>query len=277
MTAFNLTLCLLICLLTSSVAFSQQEFSSVDAHSQALSGSSVTFSDNWSTFHNQAGLGFLEHPSLGVYAENRYGLKELNAGALSIALPLGSYGTFGLSYYMFNNSVIFNRQKVGFAYSKKLTPVFSAGIQLSLIITHLQDYDNNYSYCGELGILYKPSGKWKVGVHIFNPSYARFTSYEDEHIPTCIRLGASYSIDDNATLFAEIENGTYTSLVLKGGLEYKLSPRVALQAGMHSNPTVNSFGLTYEGKNFRINIAFLYHQQLGGTPGLSMDKSFFAK
>jgi hypothetical protein len=265
---------LLFLIVKTTVLFSQNDLILSDARSMAMAGSSITISDHWSCFHNQAALAFAKRPSAGIYAENRYNIKELNSGALAVAIPLKDLGSFGISYYIFNNSSVYNRQKLGLAYAKKLGKTFSVGLQFDLLYTRVSNYKNNLSFCGELGVLYRIHPRFEIGVHVFNLTGEKYREYENEQIPTIMKIGAGWHVSDNTLIIAEIENNTYSKLTVRGGLEYEITKKLAFQLGMRSNPWLNSFGFSYQSKNIRINIAMEYHQLLGISPGLSFDKYF---
>jgi len=267
----------LLLFLRTSLLFSQNDLLFPDARSMAIAGAGITFADHWACFHNQAALGFIKTTSIGVYTENRYNIKELNSGAIALAIPLKKFGSFGLSYYIFNNSSIYNRQKYSLAYAKLLGKNFSAGVQFDLLYTHVNNYDNNLSFCGEIGILYRIHPKWEIGVHVFNLTGANYQKYEKEQIPTIMNIGVGWHLSENTLLVVEIENSTYNNITVRGGIEYEVSKKVAFQLGMRSNPWINTFGFSYKAKNLRINIAMEYHQLLGISPGISFDKYFGAE
>ena len=116
------------------------------AKSKAFADASSTFTDHWAGINNQAGLAFLENTAVGVFAENRFGLKELNSGAITFALPTSQAGSLGINLYTFNQSTIFNRQKLGLAYAIKFSSHFAAGLQLNLIRTFIEEYGNSMAF-----------------------------------------------------------------------------------------------------------------------------------
>ena len=60
------------------------------ARAAALGNASVALAGEvWSMGNNVAGLGEIQRPTVGFYAENRYFSPALNVGALTVALPLG--------------------------------------------------------------------------------------------------------------------------------------------------------------------------------------------
>ena len=63
---------LLLLLSAPTVVFAQIGNDLLGARSAALGGYNVTLSDVWSTNNNQAGLGFVEDMTGGIYYENRF-------------------------------------------------------------------------------------------------------------------------------------------------------------------------------------------------------------
>ena len=74
---------------------------------------------------------------------------------------------------------------------------------------------------------------------------------------------------------AEIEKDSDRNPIIKGGIEYLLHPSLAIRLGASTNPSLISFGIGYRlSSNFKIDVASSYHQNLGFTPGLSIQYAF---
>ena len=91
----------------------------VGARSAGVANASVTYSDVWSVYHNQAGLALLKDISVGTYFENRFLISQLGLRSFTAAVPVGNVGTFGLSGTFFGYSA-YSEKKAGLAYAKKL-------------------------------------------------------------------------------------------------------------------------------------------------------------
>src|SRR5580765_6641263 len=89
---------------------------SVGARSGAMGNSSVTLSDAFSVFNNQAGMAFLKGFSAGLFSKREFSVSELTYSAGGVTLPTKS-GVFGLnaSYYGFES---YNEKKAGLAYAR---------------------------------------------------------------------------------------------------------------------------------------------------------------
>ena len=104
-----------------------------------MADASVTMHDVFSAFSNQACLAELEHPEVGISVLNKFGIKELNTSDLAFALPVSKNGdvfALSLNYFGYN---LFNRQKAGLAYSKKLSKIFNAAIQIDYVNTKIAE------------------------------------------------------------------------------------------------------------------------------------------
>jgi hypothetical protein len=98
------------------------------ARSLALSHASVSFTDVWGTFHNQAGIAGLDGFSAGFFYESRFGVDLLSLSAGSVVLPVGE-GAFGLSFFQFGSG-LFKENKYALAYARRFqkngAPAFSS-------------------------------------------------------------------------------------------------------------------------------------------------------
>jgi hypothetical protein len=265
---------IIVCLIIGFPGFSQYEHFLSGAKSKAFSDASLTFTDNWSVFNNQAAMAFCEDVSIGLFAENRFGLKEINAGALAFVYPMKKGGSFGLSVYSFNQSSVFSRQKIGMAYGLKLAKNFSLGIQMNLIRTFSGEYGSGMAFCSELGLYYAITKKSSLGVHVFNPTSSKYNKAQNERIPTLMRIAYAYQIASTILLVGEIENNSMSDFSFKGGMEYDLSEKFSLLASFKSKPFVSALGLAFHGKKLDIHIALQYHQVLSVSPAISLDHYF---
>lgn len=243
------------------------------ARSKALSDATVALNDHWAGLSNPADLAFLRETSAGLYVENRYNIKELYTGALTLNFML-SGNCFNLNFYSFNYSVFYSRQKFGLAYALSLGKSFSAGIVIDLLRTQFEEYGTNLNYCGELGILYKPLKNLTVAMNIFNPTLAKYAGYDQEKTPTVMRTGAVVKISCNTQMMLELSNSSLSGFSFKGGVENQFLKKFALQLGVRNNPFSMSFGLEFKIRQLIFNIALQYQQVLDTTPGVSFEYLF---
>lgn len=246
------------------------------ARSAGMAHSSVTLSDVWATHHNQAGLGWLSTPSAGAYFENRFAISEFNQMGVSIAYPFKS-GSFGLSYSGFGYQ-LYKENKIGLAYGMKFNDRITGGVQLNYHSLRIgNDYGSSSTVSVEAGIQAKLTDELSIGMHVFNPTKSKLIEYNDERIPTIVRLGLGYRFSDKLLLTAEAEKDIDFDAVFRSGIEYMATDKFFLRGGIATNPGLIAFGFGVKFDNFRADIASTYHSTLGFSPQISLIYDFKKK
>jgi hypothetical protein len=264
---------LIVCLFFSfSVRAGDDNFPAA-ARSSGVSNASVTLTDGWCTFNNQAGLGFLNSAVAGLYFENRFLIKELSLQAGTLAIPFKP-GTLAASYRFFGYSK-FYESKIGLGFGRKFSKYFAAGIQVDYLQTHIAEgYGNYNTVVAEIGILAKPSKNFSIGFHLFNPNRVKHKKLPEETVPTVIRFGLGYSFDDKAQLLFETEKDLDQKPVYKGGIEIAMLHQLYFRSGYATGYEQLSFGLGYKLKKLIADIAFTRHYMLGFTSQISLGYEF---
>ena len=248
----------------------------IGARSAGMGNASASLSDVWSAQQNQAGLGFLKDISAGVYYENRFSLKELSLKGAVIALPVKG-GAFGLCISNFGYS-LFTENKYCFSFAKAFSDKFSMAVALDYLTTKIAEgYGSKGAFAAEVGIQSKPIKGLTIGAHIFNPTRAKLSDYNNERIPTIVRIAADYNFSDKVTLAVETEKDMALKSIFKAGIEYKAVKEFYLRAGIGTNPTLSSFGFGLNLKNLKIDVSAGYHQVLGFSPQFGLTYVFSKK
>lgn len=243
------------------------------SRSAGMGNASVTLTDGWSVYHNQAGLARLEKPWIGFHHENRFIIPEYGLQSIGAAIP-GKYGTFGIQISYFGYSQ-YNESIIGLAYAKALGEKVSLGVRLDYFNMFIADnYGNRGTVIGEVGILAQPFENFFVGAHLFNPTQSSVAEYDNERVPTIIRIGIGYKFSDKLYVAAETEKDMEMNPVFKAGIDFMIIENLFLRTGISTNPTQNTFGLGYKLKRFRADIAFSTHQVVGLTPHFSLSYEF---
>jgi hypothetical protein len=264
---------LLLLLLMPLSFFAGQDNGHYGGRSAGMGHSSVMLSDVWSTHHNQAGLGWLKDPTAGIFFQNRYLLKELSYMGFAYAHPIKS-GTFGLSFSNFGSS-LYGESKIGLGYGMKFSDKITGGLQLNYHNTRIaNNYGNHSGITAEIGMQAYLTDNFMLAVHLFNPTRSKLNEYNDERIPTVIRLGLSYEFSSKIMATMEAEKDLLNKPVFKAGLEYKTNDLIHLRVGVGTNPTIASFGFGINLDNLQIDVAASYHQTLGFSPELSLNYNF---
>jgi len=270
-----ITLCLVFLVLFSGVKLYAGDGLPTGARAIAMGGTSVTLSDNYSLFNNQAGMAFVKKPSAAISSQRRFMLSEFNTATGGVTLPAKS-GVFGVnvSYFGFN---VYNEKSAGLSYARLFSENISGGVQIDYHSTTISEYGTQSAVTFEAGLLVKIFSQLNFGAHIYNPVRAQLGFYEDERLPTVFRAGLGYTVSDKVLLTIETEKNMDYSARFKSGLEYKPSDKIFLRGGFMTNPFQSCFGAGYRIKDFDINLAAAYHQLLGFTPNFSLSYEFGKK
>jgi hypothetical protein len=235
----------------------------------AMANTYVMQSDIWSVYHNQAGLGFFNHTSLGFHHENKFVVDEFSLHALAFTLPI-NYGTLGLSYSYFGFED-YNVSKVGLAFGKSFGSNFAAGLQLNYHYIYIAgDYESQGKVSIEGGIQYKPSENISIGMHVFNPAHSKSSYFLSDTLTTSFKTGIGYTPGEKIFIGIEVEKHLDRELIVKSGLEYRIIESLYLRTGISTKPVTNTFGLGYKIGKISADVAFTRHQILGFTPHFSL-------
>jgi hypothetical protein len=240
------------------------------ARSLALSHASVSFSDLWSVFHNQAGLAGLPGVAAGVFVESRFGIDELTLASGTFTVQYGE-GNFAINFYRFGKGT-FHEDKVGVAYARKLSEKWKAGIQLDYFSVLFPENERAAGFATfEGGLLFLPSENLHLGIHIFNPVAGGITwPGGKEKMPIVMRMGCHYKLDESLLLALEAEKDNLQPPLFKTGIEFMPLEDFFLRLGFSGNPAKYTAGLGYKTGVFSADIGFSYHGNLGMTPSVSI-------
>ena len=249
----------------------------VGARSAALANSSVTLSDVWSVHHNQAGLGFMRSAAAGVYYESRFIMPELGLSAFSLVVPV-KVGSFGLSIRNFGYR-LYNESKIGLAYGRAFGDNLSIGIQINYQNVRFADafYGSRSIFTAEIGAIYKLSKTFTIAAHLYNPTQSKLTDFDQDRLPSIMRLGLKYQLSKKVFLAAEAEKDLYNKVRLRSGIEYQAAEILFLRAGVSGNPLNSSFGFGLKLKKLLVDFAGTFHPTLGFTPQFSLTWLFKEK
>jgi hypothetical protein len=244
------------------------------ARASGLSNAGVTFSDLWSNFHNQAGLGFYKKLSFGYHFENKHVISDFAMQSLALAVPTNT-GTIGGSITFYGNAH-YNESKVSLAFGKPFGEKFAAGIQLNLLsIFQQEDYGNSSALAVEGGILYKISENITWGFHASNPTGSRYRRLENEQVPILIETGFGFQVSEKLLLVTEAEKIISYSYVFKAGAEYQIVESIYARAAFSTfKYSTYSFGVGFSQKRIKADVAFSHHIILGYTPHFSLNYIF---
>ncbi len=220
----------------------------------------------WSSFHNQASLGYNDSFFFGFNYENRFSVSELATRSACIVIPSGK-ASMGAVYSHFGYDD-FRRNMVGLASGIRLGDKIAAGIQLDYFTERASgEYYNYQSVTCETGILITPNENLRIGIHVFNPIPGSFRKY---YMPVRVRAGVGSYL--NKTLFAgmECEMTSGSGLVARAGFEYEVARNFRIRSGFSTENNAFSFGLGWVFRKLIFDLGFVNHERLGLSSSASM-------
>lgn len=244
------------------------------ARSAGMSHASVCLDDIYSSFNNQAGLGFLEEIEVALVYENRFITSEINKMGLAAAFPVHKIGTFGINFQRFGYSQM-NENKAGIAYSRAFGEKFSLGIQLNVMWIHIGDvYGTRFTGTGEISFLARPLKNWWIGAHVYNLTRSPLADYQREKLNTIFKIGTAYHLKEKLVIAAEMEASLDVKPSFRFGLEYRPIPILFIRTGCSIYPLSPSLGMGILIKKFQVDLASRWQPVLGFTPQIAMRYAF---
>jgi hypothetical protein len=249
-------------------AFAQNDFPG-GARAAALGNASVTIPDLWALHNNIAGISTLSQPALGVYADNRFGIRAFTTAALYAVYPTTNYGSYGISLSRFGDE-LFSQQHVGVGAAHKLGQ-FSIGAKLDLWQVSAKGYGNQKAVAISLGGQGEIVPNLFFGAYAYNLNQAKLTTFEDERLPTIMKAGLSYKPIDRVLLAIETEKSIDYDADFKAGIEYQfLKEKLTLRTGFSSLTSQSTFGVGFKARSLQIDYALGSTSQLGLSHHLSI-------
>ncbi len=224
------------------------------ARAAALGNAAVTLPDLWALNNNVAGIASLEQPQLGVYAENRFGMRAFNTVALQAVYPTAAYGNYGMSFSRFGDE-LYSQQALGLGAGHKLGQ-FSLGVKLDVWQVAVQGYGSRKAAALSVGGQAEVVPGLNFGAYAYNLNQAKLADFEDERLPTIMKAGLSYSPYPKLLLLAETEKHIDFPADFKAGIEYRLlQEKLALRTGFSTETNRATFGAGFQARHLQVDYA----------------------
>lgn len=229
--------------------------------------------DVWAVHNNPGALGFLKSMEASVYYENRFLVKSLNQQGVVFAYPTKA-GVFGVDVNLYGDQ-LYRRSAYRFSYGMALGPKISIGIGLVYLNSRFaQDYGTYHAFTGEVGLLVKITPKWRLAAHVYNPIRAKFQPYDDERLPTLIKLGMGYRFSKQFDVVIGAEKDIEYKTSFRAGLNYRPIDMLFIRLGVATAPVETTFGVGLKFKGFYVDIGSSWNLDLGYSPQISLRYAF---
>jgi len=250
----------------------------VGARSAGMAHASICVGDVWAVQQNQAALATLKNPEAGVFSQILYPNSNVLMNAVAVASPF-KYGVISGTFTRLGFKNLYNESKYGLGYSRQFGKAISAGMQLNYLSTFIGD--NNYGSRGtvavEAGFIAEVVKNLKIGVHVYNPTRSKTSQYNNERVPTILKMGLQYIFSDKVFTTVEVEKDIANKPIFKVGAEYRIVKEVYLRGGLSNNPSLNAAGFGIELKKFNLDFAAAFHPQMGVSPQIGLRYRFEKK
>ena len=251
----SLSICLIL-LFSQNACFAQFGQIEAGARTYGMGRTSLTVSDSWAVFNNVAALSGVKGTEAFLGYSNRFTLSGLNTLQAGATFDAFFNGKMGIGVTRFGDD-LYNEHRLAVGYSHKISNM-SIGIQ---------GYGTRHNFALEMGGKAQLSETLTLGMHIFNINQAKVSDFEDERIPTMMRIGISYKPVERVTVNFETEKDTEYPASFKAGLEYQVVKQneneIFIRTGITTAEFLAHFGVGYYKGNFGLDYAFTTLPQVG--------------
>jgi len=239
----------------------------VGARSASLGGIAMIKNDVWNSIAFPALLPFhTQKRSVGLSVDNRFGVEQLNRGALGFNWVKGKTG-MGVSVQSFGNAEFALTQ-----YALGLGSHIAAGFSLGFTLSYARFYAANYGLFAYpsllLAVCIPLQHEMNMGVTFRNP-FGLHAQAKERGLPSEAAASFSFSKKTSAAVqvLAEGVVSERMGTDLRLGIEYQINPRTQFRSGCALRNQSMSLGFTF-GHAFPVLLSLSFHNRLGVSPGL---------
>ncbi len=234
------------------------------AKAAALGGSFVTQQSVFSAKHNVAGLAFLTNNAVAFGLRNNYFVNHLNDFYFASAFAKGKNCiAIDALYFGFD---AYQQVELGASYALALNKSWSVGARLRYAYNYIPPESVSRNLVSaDLGILGKLNN-WRIGFSLVNFAQSKWQGRVVESEPLLYKIGGGYYFTDQTAITSDFIKKSNAKADVRVGFNYNPAKNLDLRFGFSvQHPSVN-FGLGLDLKQFQLNFAIAWHQQLGLSP-----------
>lgn len=244
----------------------QQSRSPALASYPAIGAYSRNFTDVFSFIDNQAALSKIKKPQAGIYAENRFMLKELRLVCAVAAMPFQKGGAgISVNYSGYTN---YNETQIGLAYGRALGDRANLGIQFNYNAHRTEGYNNLTAVCFEIGAVFHLSEKMHTGIHAYNPVGGRFNQFSGEKLAASYTLGLGYEASEKLLINAALVKEGMQPVSVNAALHYAFEKAFYIRCGTASGYDRSFAAIGLSRNDIQLDVSLSWHRLLGITPSL---------
>lgn len=233
-----------------------------------LNAYSPELTDAFSFTLNTAALARRTDFSAGAFAENRFGMKEINHFSAAASMAT-NHGNFGIQTDYFGHSK-FNEYQLGLAYGRSLGSLIDIGAQFNYYAYRIPAYNQQSTVTFQLGMIGRLSDVVSVGIQIYNPAGGYLSKKDNEKLSSHYQFGVGYEPSENVILSATLGKEEGRNISATAGIFYQFAEKFFARAGIRTegNMPFGAAGIFFS--DIHIDISVSHHSQLGFSPGVML-------
>lgn len=202
--------------------------------------------------------------SAGLYAEQKFLLKELSSyqGTVVLPAPAGSFALTG-TYF---GTADHHETGVGVAYGRNLHETIGVGLQFFYSQQRTAGYGSTGTASMGAGVLFRLTGAVTMGIQV---AYS-LSGISKIPVPQSLiyTMAFSYRPSGQLLMQAELIKEAGQPFTIHGAARYAFEKRLHATLGTATGSTTFYFGAGVLLQNLGIDAVLSCHQMLGLTPGL---------
>ncbi len=251
---------LIVCCLM-SVRILAQGYS--DAAQTSLAGSNVVSLRNGIQHLNPAAISQNRSKKIGFSQALPYTLPEIRYNSLYYIFHYKN-NYIGIDYNHFSFDALVD-QSVSILYAKKLNDKLSLGIKIKNNIIQIET-NRYYKVLPEIGFVYNINKHIDIGTYwLQSQSLLEFNQWQSN-----LKTGVLFKKIRKLPIYVCTEINSNAQIVVKSGIEYISSERLASRIAISTDESYLSFGVFYKIKKLEIECANSLHRYLGMSPCLTI-------
>lgn len=261
----------LVGLLITHYSHSQSAATLIGARANGVGNASTCLKDEWSIFNNVGALSKVKETTLGFTCDSRPQLKAGNRAALVYASPT-RFGVAGIGLLSFGDQ-LYNEQIASVAFSNAFG-ITSLGAKVNCIQYSVEGFGSKRVVSVSLGALTQLTPQLCIGIYAVNINQPKISNSENERLPAKLMAGLGFTASDKILLTTEIEKDLLYTPKWKTGIEYRASKKIFFRTGFSVNTDAIFFGLGFQPKKFKLDYAYGYEPNSGGSHQASVSYKF---
>lgn len=258
---------------TPVILFAQFENTDIGARAIGLNGAFTSQSNNsLAIFYNPSGLGQMKYREVSVfYCPSPFGISEISTAALTYAEPL-KFGTLGIGVKTYGFD-LYRETNITLSFGNNFREKLFYGLNATFYNLKIQNYNSASAFGADVGAMAYITDFLRWGFFAKNFTGTRIGESE-EKLAQVYRTGFTAQPRHDLNFILEVEKDVRYPLSFRGGMEYFINEYVDIRAGVGTEPTSFSGGITINYNIFQLDYAIYNYRDLGITNQGSLTVNF---